>query len=242
MLAFVAFVAGTASAQVDEFPCGGDGDLWASIQENTLGLGYEQGKDLVFSKASSVLAAAASREPKRTPTTDEAVFVTEHGAWSCTYGAPNLFDGDERTAWAEGDKGPGIGAVVVVPLPTPAPVEIRGGYGKSPELYKQNARPRRVEVLVLGQGLPVPFAQYDAKRAIPVLGRAEVELKDVDGWQPLALPKWGPPPASWQPGGPPGTVVDPAAQRPTYLALRILSVYPGEQFEDTCISEVRAAR
>lgn len=236
---FGLWAASAAQAQVDEWPCKGDPGLLAAIEGSALSLDYEQGKDLVFTAASSVLAPPASKEPKE-ESDDPADLVEQHGLWTCTYGAPHLIDGDEHTAWAEGAKGTGVGSVVVVPLPAGSgPMEIRGGFGKSPELYQANGRPRKVEVLLLGQGVSVFGAQYDAWRAIPLLGRGEVELKDVDGWQPLTLPAAGPPPATWKPGGPPGTVANPADQHPAYVAIRILSVYPGTRYEDTCISEIR---
>lgn len=154
---------------------------------------------------------------------------------ACTYGPTRLLDGDPATAWCEGAKGPGVGEVVVVPLPGSGPLEIRDGYGKSPELFAQNARVRRVEVALLGSGWEAP-AQYTVVAATPVLGRREVELKDVDGWQELPLPEWSAP-TGWAPSLPAGWTVPP--QTPRFVAMRILSVYPGTKYEDTCVSEIR---
>jgi hypothetical protein len=231
-----------AWAQVEEWPCKPLPELDKQLEASLVRLDRQQNgrtwDSTVFAGSTSVLAPPKASEPKEEGLESD-VFVAEHGAWTCTYGPPSLLDGDVRTAWSEGAAGPGVGEIVVVPLPA-GKLEIRAGHGKSPELYQQNARPRRIEVLLLGQGLEMRGAQYDEWYGIPVLGRHELELGDVDGWQPLPLPPAGRPPAGWAPsGGPHDDKPVPEQQKPTYLAIRILSVYPGAKYEDTCISEVR---
>jgi hypothetical protein len=232
-----------AWAQVDEWPCKASPELGKQLEASEVSLDRQQlGKiwdSTVFAGSTSLLPPPRSGEPQKEGL-EYTEYVAAHGAWTCTYGPPNLVDGDVRTAWVEGAAGLGVGELVVVPLSGPQ-AEIRAGYGKSPELYQQNARPRRVEVLVLGQGLLWVGGQYDDWFGLPVLGRHEVELRDVDGWQPLPLPAAGPPPAGWAPSaGPHAEKPEPAKQRPTYVAIRILSAYSGTKYEDTCISEVRA--
>jgi hypothetical protein len=231
-----------AWAQVEEWPCKALPNLGKDLETSSVSLDMQQkGRvwdSTIFAGSTSLLPPPKASEPKPEGLESD-VFVAEHGAWTCTYGPPNLVDGDVRTAWAEGAAGAGVGEIVVVPIPA-GKLEIRAGYGKSPELYQQNARPRRIEVLVLGQGLENFGAQYTFFFGIPVLGRHEIELADVDGWQPLPLPPTGRPPTGWAPGaGPHAEKPAPELQKPTYLAIRILSVYPGTKYHDTCISEVR---
>ena len=157
-------------------------------------------------------------------------------ARTCVYGAPNLLDGNPATAWCEGASGPGVGEVVMFELPA-GNLEIRNGYAKDPERYTQNARARRVEVVLIGQGFELAV-QGTMHMSMPVLGRHEVDLADLDGWQPLPLPKWSVPPLAEIPG-PPGAYKE---QRPRFVAIRILSTWPGEKWQDTCISEVRSRR
>jgi hypothetical protein len=199
-----------------------------------------------------VMAIASSRlEPSASATLDPAAVRAKYpglelgdddgypglavaDALSCTYGATNLLDGDPTTAWCESAAGDGVGEVVVFALPSTGALEIRNGYGKSAERYRQNGRARRVEVVLLGQGYE-PAVQGTMHAAMPVLGRHEVELADLDGWQALPLPTWADPKPS-SPPGPPGVW---QAQAPRFAAIRVLSTYAGERWQDTCLSEVR---
>ena len=78
---------------------------------------------------------------------------------------------------------------------------------------------------------------------IPILGRREVELRDVNSWQVLPLPKIGLPAAPWSTPNniPHASSAEPAEQRPHYVAIRLLYLRPGLKYEDTCISEIRVA-
>ncbi|NCG19114.1 MAG: hypothetical protein GWP91_08885 [Rhodobacterales bacterium] len=138
-------------------------------------------------------------------------------------------------SWVEGEQDNGVGSVVLVPLGGET-LEIRAGYAESPELYAKNARPKRLEVVRLGEGW-APAVQGRVQMNLPVLGRHEVTLTDVNDWQELALPEWKVP-AAYAPSTQPGVTARP--QRPAYLALRVLEAYPGTTWEDLCISEIRA--
>lgn len=221
-------------------PCEPEPELGTQLAAGVVGDLQKRGPDHRFVASTSQLSPSGQRpaDPPRDVKMEDEGLLKAVDAWTCMYGAPALVDGDERTAWVEGVKGLGVGEAVVVPLPgaPDAPLEIRAGYGKSPELYLKNARPRRLEVLLIGPGWTTPAgSQHD----LPVLGRHEVTLEDRDGWQPLPLPPWKPPegydperPANW------GLV----PQVPAYLGMRVLEAVPGTSWEDTCISEVRVAR
>jgi len=168
--------------------------------------------------ATSYLAPSGAR-PQSTPALWE---------WQCRYASYRILDADSSTAWCEGAAGEGIGEMVAFPFAHPGqdppPVEMWAGYGKSDVLFRANARPRQVRVWALGVeavgGLcgPDPCAPNTSP-----LGSLDVELRDVNGWQPLSLPEH-----LWT-----------GQNRGTVIGIEILSVYPGARYMDTCISGVR---
>ncbi len=152
--------------------------------------------------------------------------------WSCMYAAGRLSDGRPETCWAEGAKGDGIGEIVIARVDTREPLEIWTGLGKSEKLHRENGRPRRVNVCVL-QAVDCSVNQYsEIFTDVTVLARHTVELKDVNAFQPLPLPLHKPLKAKPSPA-----CLD---QITTFVAIEILSVYPGSKYRDTCISEIRA--
>jgi hypothetical protein len=152
--------------------------------------------------------------------------------WSCMYAAGRLTDGSPETCWAEGVKGDGIGEIVIAQLDTRKPIEVWAGLGKSEKLYRENGRPRKVNVYVL-QATDCAVNQYSTIFTnVRVLARHTIELKDVNAYQPLPLPAYRPLKAEPSP-----YCLD---QVTTFVAVEILSVYPGGRYRDTCISEIRA--
>ncbi len=146
--------------------------------------------------------------------------------WSCMYCARAAMDDNPATAWVEGAEGDGIGEVVIVKADITRPMRIWAGFGRSDKIFSANGRPRRVAVYALegiGGAAQSEFAYAD----IRVLGRREVELRDVNGYQFLPLPE----------GKIPGR-----ENQHTFVAVEILSVYPGQKHRDTCISEINNRR
>ena len=118
---------------------------------------------------------------------------------SCAYAPSNLVDGDPQTGWAEGGAGTGIGAEVAVPalLDLSRPVRIWAGYGKSPELFAANARPKRARVTVLRLRLTPDTEAHDATGCSysnyvepVVVAEHEVALQDLNGYQDLPVPEF----------------------------------------------------
>ncbi len=142
--------------------------------------------------------------------------------WTCTYSAQRVSDGKPDTAWCEGAKGPGEGEVVVAPVEPGRPVRIRAGFGKSAQLHAANARPRKVRVSVLQAKVRAAHQVGTQFGGLTVAATGEVELADVNGEQDLKLPAYK---------------ADPEAVA-TFVAIEVLSVYPGAKFQDLCISEV----
>jgi hypothetical protein len=145
--------------------------------------------------------------------------------WTCGYSAERVSDGKPDTAWCEGAKGSGVGEVLLARVEPGRPMRIWAGYGKSEKLHAANARPRKVRVSVLQsrrfEGYQFGMGYFD----LTVAATGEVELKDVNGYQELKLPDFK---------------AD-AEAKGTFVALEVLSVYPGAKYEDLCISEVRSA-
>ncbi len=144
--------------------------------------------------------------------------------WSCMYSAYNAMDNNPKTAWSEGVEGDGIGEILIVSVDTSRPVEIWGGLGVSQELFNANNRPKNIRVYVLQANASSGAAQFGSFYSdIKVLGNHTIKLKDINNYQPLALPRF----TLRKDGG------------RTFVAIEILSVYRGLKYKDTCISEIR---
>lgn len=146
--------------------------------------------------------------------------------WTCKYSAHSAQDQDPATAWCEGSKGYGVGDIVIVARNTSQPLEIFSGYGKSTKLHRANGRPRSVRVYVLQADEKGVTEMGEIHKRVRVLAQHTVQLADRFGFQPLPLPAH--------------TVNESRAS--TLVALKILSVYEGSKYKDTCVSEIREAR
>ncbi len=97
-----------ALAQMWENPCKARPDLKAQVDAGELSsVGEVEGPDFVAAVASSQLSPSSKPPPLGEEDTE-----SPHRArdlWSCTYGAPNLIDGNPKTAWVERAKGTGSG-------------------------------------------------------------------------------------------------------------------------------------
>ncbi|QSQ21158.1 hypothetical protein JY651_39135 [Pyxidicoccus parkwayensis] len=145
--------------------------------------------------------------------------------WTCGYSAQRVSDSKPETAWCEGAKGNGVGEVLLASVEQGSPVRIWAGFGKSDKLHAANARPRKVRVSVLQTRSAEANQVGFSYSGLTVVATGEVELKDVNGYQELKLPAFK---------------AD-AKAKGTFVALEVLSVYPGAKFEDLCISEVSSA-
>ena len=159
--------------------------------------------------------------------------------WHGMYSPWSAMDSDSKTAWCEGRKDNGTGEVLLVKADTSKPVRIWAGLGASADLHRKNSRPEKVKVYVLQASKAyVNIGQYAdgiEYQDIKVLASGEVILKDLNGYQPLPLPKHSRSSSvinTSSYGAPPVKIED-----TTFVALEILSVYPGTKYSDTCISE-----
>ncbi len=206
---------------------------------------------------------------------------------TCSYSPVRLVDGNPQTGWVEGTQGVGIGAEVVVPalfdpvsyydsepgtegrwvetepLDLSKPVRIWGGYGRSPELFAANGRPKRLRVTVLRlrrgeiDGHDATGCSHSHYEKPVVVAAHEVELLDHNGYQELPLPEFRVEhymqyPMEWlSMDGSERAIhqrqVDAGQAQPFQrelteyvyvLKLTLLDIYPGTRYEDTVISEV----
>ncbi len=133
------------------------------------------------------------------------------------YKSRNLFDLDYQTAWVEGKKGYGIGETIeyIFPATTPRITTIIfvNGYVKSKKAWRDNSRVHKLKMYVNNK----PFAIID--------------LKDVYAEQIVKLPK----PLGYSNR----EDIDALEKEPNWhLKFEILSVYKGDKYDDTAITEI----
>ncbi len=238
--------------------CDPDGNPdWRALDSYEIGAvidtRFEHAYFIPYLHATSILPAEGEqpRRPQDEDADEEAQFMYEQALaeWSCMYGPAQVVDGDPATAWSEGVAGSGEGEIIVVHLGDAVDVDIWTGFGMSERLHKRNGRPREVRVSVL-QALSGMANQFDLTVGhLVVLSRGTATLEDVNAYQPLALPAFEVITnrdrldtllAPFFDGAVPQWVVNPMEpEESLYLAVEILSVYPGSVYEDTLISEIR---
>jgi len=131
---------------------------------------------------------------------------------TATYGAANVIDGSNQTAWVEGVDGDGIGEWIQVYLPQQATLtglRIKNGYWKSERHLLKNTRVARI-LVSFSDGTSEEFVLYDPQERSPgVLNTNGQEI---------------------------------AFSRPhvsDYIKVTILAVYrDGAEDHDTCITEI----
>ena len=183
------------------------------------------------SLASSFLMPSGT-PPKIEVPQDDAPDYSPLEAFTCRYAPGLVTDGDTKTAWVEGSKDYGIGELLIVScIDLKSPVQIWAGYGKSPAIFTQNSRPKKIKVLVVQSdaGDPTQYGSY--YRNLKVINQAVAELKDLNGFQPLAVPAFTA--SSYKDK-------DQNIREYNYfLGIVILDVYRGTKYSDTCISEIK---
>ena len=191
------------------------GDNWVWDFEN---LEPTMADDLEIEARPEILSYSA-----RNPAADGSEYVSRGGRWSIahmnyeakasstlpsdgkiTYAAENLktFWSDE--AWSESAKGPGIGEWIELAPKVPKPlttIDINPGYFKSEELFRANARPKKVLVELNGEhSFTVSIPDLRETFNIPIEGYRKPVKK---------------------------------------VRLTFQEVWPGNRFEDLCVSAIR---
>jgi len=166
------------------------------------------------------------------------------------YGAHNLFDGNPATCWSEGAKGAGMGESVSIAIDEGTKVIIlRNGYAKSDRFFRDNNRIRQAELSILA-GIHIPGEVTETGllfSALPFTKTKTITLTDSMKPQKIDFP------FNWK------TLerfkrtaerrfkkinrdkLSAAGQEPRtvfILRLKILSVYSGDKYDDTCLSGI----
>jgi hypothetical protein len=104
------------------------------------------------------------------------------------YWPPNLLDGNEATAWAEGAAGPGIGVRIRLLFAKPQIVRsltITNGYAKNPRVFSASGRVKTLAVLTpAGEVTSLALADLATPQTLPVNITAptpwiDLEIRDV---------------------------------------------------------------
>ena len=138
----------------------------------------------------------------------------------------NAFDGDEKTAWVEGQNGPGIGATLHVWLQVPMSsrnpvsvdgIQIKNGF-PNPKYYAKNNRVKQLAVEIRGSSKSAGKRNgYDQA----CKETKTFELADRAEWQVLTFKRAC------------------SFDRALNASFRIVSVYNGTNWDDTPITEIR---
>jgi hypothetical protein len=159
--------------------------------------------------------------------------------WLCRYSPDKAFDKKLDTAWCEGVKDQGVGEKYYYLIGNePSPVEIFSGLAKSKETFLNNSRPKELLVTLweargkccsFHSGSEKPFAcgvNYDQMQK---LGEKVITLEDSYSYQKLIDPQ--------------DISLAPLkiGSFPYAISIEILSVYPGKQYKDCCISEIKSS-
>ena len=242
------FLMGIAHAQAyEQRPCVSNQDLKKDLSKGIIGSLYKKGPWFYLVDASSVLPPPKGKNPdilaaqkivRSNPglvvSNEENPLDVAQDILSCWYGPSNLVDNNEKTAWCEGAEGHGEGEVVLVPYKEGSPLEVRNGFGKSPKEFTDNGRIQKARIHLVGAGWEPPMV--NGQSDLPVLGSHEVTLRDTADWQVVATPAWKPR-ENFNPDRP--KIWRLPEQKPSFVAIEIISVYPGKKRQETCLSEVR---
>lgn len=160
------------------------------------------------------------------------------------YGVVNLVDGDFTTAWVEGEADEGVGQSIFISIPPECrTISILNGYGKSPSLFLQNNRVKRLKATCHIAINPVGYVSEIAQAFVVQQFPQEfyVDLLDVDSLQTFAFPISSIELAEFKEKVKAMYLehyTEPIYQIATLLQLEIVSVYKSTKYNDTCISEI----
>ncbi|PJZ48482.1 NADase-type glycan-binding domain-containing protein [Leptospira saintgironsiae] len=183
--------------------------------------------------ASSILMPKTPlpKVPKEMDFDNEIQFVNRVNL-SCLYSPYSLMDKDVSTAWSEGVEGDGIGEVVLAYVDVRRPIKIWTGFGKSAALFIANNRPKEIRVHVLESGYYSVGQSNFVLGQFRKLGVHSVILLDLNGYQKLEIP-------TYKLKGAPSPNKDSKERLyHSVIAIEILSVYKGDKYSDTLITEV----
>ncbi|MGB8341767.1 MAG: hypothetical protein WCE51_09255 [Chthoniobacterales bacterium] len=142
---------------------------------------------------------------------------------SFNYAKESMRDGDLRTAWVEGAKGPGIGETITLEPKNVYITEIGilNGFVANESLYYANARIKKLRIeLECGEGAEANECRQQFEVSLP-----DRAYQDFNPRFPFSSVDW----VVQHPSG------DGFIQK---VKLTILEVYPGRKYQDTAITEL----
>ncbi|HAA10274.1 MAG TPA: hypothetical protein DCE41_00725 [Cytophagales bacterium] len=150
--------------------------------------------------------------------------VTASSTLQGNYAVENLTDGDYATAWVEGVPGQGLGQSIEIELNDVMVgyIGLLNGYTKSATTYNTNARVKRLRVDYESVDYADPSKTRQSSEELTLEDRPFQRISDFNLFDSLdELSQFGD-------GSP----------KFRKITLTILEVYPGSQYEDTCITEL----
>lgn len=224
-------------------------DLLRQFTTSTLGnlMSYTEGdtwhKEGSWEKwASSTLKAEGSPAKMLNGTGQAENRFPDDFAWSCMYCVASLMDKKTDTAWSEAVDGDGVGQIALIPVKyfskakrKSATLKIFNGFGRSKRIWQSNNRVKEM-VLHIASAKAAGVEYWTNFSSIEHKCKISVTLKDQYGYQAIPIPLSR---CNWN-------VQFLQAEREMgaelkeslIIGLEIVSVYRGEKYKDTLISEV----
>ncbi|MBV6493562.1 MAG: hypothetical protein LDLANPLL_01585 [Turneriella sp.] len=192
--------------------------------------------------ASSTLKAdgSAPKAPKGTNQGENR--FPENFTWSCMYCVASLFDKRTDTAWSEAIDGDGVGQIALIPVKyfskgkrKSATLKIFNGFGRSKRIWQNNNRVKEM-VLHIASAKAAGVEYWTNYSSIEHKCKIPVTLKDHYGYQTIPIPlsrcNWNVQFSQEE------YDMGAGLTESLIIGLEIVSVYPGEKYKDTLISEV----
>ncbi|HNE21029.1 MAG TPA: hypothetical protein PLF85_15010 [Turneriella sp.] len=161
--------------------------------------------------------------------------------WSCMFSVGSLIDKKTDTAWSEAVEGDGIGQAVLFPVKyfprgkrKTATLKIFNGYGKSQRIWKNNNRVKDL-VLHIASAQAGGIETWTSYSQIKSHCKVPLQLKDQFGYQKITVPLEG---CNWNVQiSKEDREMGIEIKEALVIGIEIVSVYPGDKYKDTLISE-----
>lgn len=160
------------------------------------------------------------------------------------YGGKNLFDENPATTWAEGKKDDGRNEIIYMVIPEDCrTVNLFNGYAKDISAYRKNNRPHNISLSCEIGINPDGFVSenYIVYKTLPCVDSVKFELRDTLGLQTLKFPFDIRRIKKYKEKVLERFINDfpfKAGRVDLILKIKILDVYKGKKWNDTCISEI----
>ena len=159
------------------------------------------------------------------------------------YPVKNLFDGDFKTCWIISNQTDYSDAFIKLPTKEGVKLNFFQGYGKSKELYQQNARPKKLHISLYYGLLPEGYYSENGfvYEIVDLYTTFDIELKDEYGVQTFRIPIKVEELYYWEKkvkemykakGFPK------AEDSGFFISISLDEVYKGTKYKDVCLSEL----